>query len=76
MVKVGLPFAQQTLAGVKPSMGCMDWVHDDELFSFEVYSFKMHVGRLMHAGSFRDVVVWETFVKVDGMCNSCKNVRS
>ena len=76
MVKVGLLSAQQTLAGVKPSMGCTDWVHDDELFSIEVCLCEMHVGRLMHAGSFRDVIVWETFVKVDGMCDSCKNIRS
>ena len=74
MVKVGLLSAQQTLAGMKPSLGCTDWVRNDELFSVEVCSLEMHVGRLIHTGSFRDVVVWETFVKVDGMCDSCKNV--
>ena len=63
-------------ASVKPSVGCTDWVHDDKLFSFEVCSFEMCVGKLMHASSFRDFVVWEAFVKVDGMCDSCKNVRS
>ena len=76
MVKVGLLFAWRMSAGVKPGMGCTDWVCDDELFSVEVCLFEMHVGRLMRAGSFRDVVVWETFVKVDGMCDSYKNVRS
>ena len=75
-VKVGLLFTQWTLAGVKPSVGCTDWVCDDELFSFEMCSFEMHVGRLMCASSFRDVVVWETFLKVDGMCKSCRNVGS
>ena len=76
MVKVGLLFAQQTSAGVKPSIGCTNWVHDDELFSVKVCSFETCVGRLMRTSSFSDVVVWETFVKVDGMCNSCRNVRS
>ena len=76
MVKVGLLFAQQMLASMNPSVGCTDWVCDDELFSFEVRSFEIHVGRLMRTGSFRDVLVWETFVKVDGMCDSCKNIRS
>ena len=75
-VKVGLLSAQQTLAGVNPSTGCTDWVRDDELFSVEVCLFEMHVGRLIRASSFRDVVVWDTFLKVDGMCDSCKNVRS
>ena len=60
----------------EPSAGCTDWVRDDKLFSFKVCSFEMHVGRLIHTSSFRDVVVWETFVKVDGMCDSCRNVRS
>ena len=64
MVKVGLLFAQRTLASVKPSVGCTDWVRDDELFSFEQCSFEIRVGRLMCTGSFRDVV-WEIFVKVD-----------
>ena len=76
MVKVGLLFAWQTLAGVKPGVGCVDWVHDDELFSVEVCSFEMHVKRLIHTSSYRDVVVWETFVKVDGMYDSCRNIRS
>ena len=46
------------------------------LLSKTVDMTEMCVGRLMHASSFRDVVVWETFVKVDGMCDSCKNIRS
>ena len=29
-----------------------------------------------HAGSFKEVEVWDTFVKGDRMCKSCKNVRS
>ena len=74
MVKVGLLSAWRTLASVKPSAGCTDWVHDGELFSVEECSFEVRMGRLIHAGSFRDVV-WDAFVKVDGMCDSCKNVR-
>ena len=73
MVKVGLLSAQRTSAGVKPSVGCTYWVHDGKLFSVEECLFEVCVGRLIHAGSFRDDVVWDTFVKVDGMCNSCKN---
>ena len=76
MVKVRLLSAWQTSASVKPSMDCTGWVHDDELFSVKVCSFETCVGRLMRTSSFSDVVVWETFVKVDGMCDSCKNVRS
>ena len=75
-VKVGLLSAWLTSVGVKPSVGFTGWVCDDDLFSVELCLFEMCVGRLMHTGSFRDVVVWETFVKVDGICDSCKNVRS
>ena len=74
MVKVGSFCARQTSAGVNPSMGCTVWVHAVRLFSFEVYSFEMHVGRVIHAGSFSDVGVQETFVKVDGICDSCRKV--
>ena len=75
-VKVGLFSAWQTLVSVKPKAGCMDWVHDDVVFSVEECSLEVRVGRLIRAGSFKEVVVWDTFVKVDGMCNSCKNIRS
>ena len=54
----------------------MDCVHDDAVFSAEECLLEVLVGRLIHAGSFKEVVVLDTLVKVDGMCNSCKNVRS
>ena len=75
-VKVGLLSARQTSASVKPKAGCTDWVHDDAVFSFKECSLGVHVGRLLCASSFKEVVVWDTFVKVDGMCDSCKNVSS
>ena len=75
-VKVGLSSAQQTSAGVKPKVGCTDWVCVDLVFSFKRCSLGVHVGRLIHTGSFKEVEVWDRFVKVDGMCESCKNVRS
>ena len=53
----------------------MDWVRDDMVFSVEECLLEVCVGRLICTGSFKDVVVWDTFVKVDGMCNSCKNLR-
>ena len=71
-VRVGLFSAWQTLASVKAKAGCTDWVHDDSLVSFKGCSLGVHVGRLIDAGSFKEVEVWDTFVKVDGMCKSCK----
>ena len=54
----------------------MGWVCDDVMFSVEGCSLEVHVGRLIRASSFKEVVVWDTFVKVDGMSDSFKNVRS
>ena len=70
-VKVGLSSAQQTSADVKPKVGCTAWVHVDLVFSFKQCSLGVHVGRLICAGSFKEDEVWDTFVKVDGMCKSC-----
>ena len=52
MVKVGLLSAWQTSAGVKPSVGCTDWVHDDKLFSVEVCSFEMSCSEEFQGISF------------------------
>ena len=75
-VKVGLSSAWQTSAGVKPKVGCTDWVRVDSMFSFKKCSLGVCVERLTFAGFFKEVEVWDTFVKMDGMCESCKNVRS
>ena len=75
-VQVGLLSAWQTSASVKPRVGCMDWVHDDTVFSVEECWLEVRVGRLICAGSFKEVVVWDTFMKEDRMCDSCKNIRS
>ena len=73
-VKVGLLSARQTSASVKPKAGFTDWVCDDTVFSVKECSLGVRVGRLIRASSFKEVVVSDTFVKVDGMYNSCKNV--
>ena len=75
-VKVGLSSAQQTSACVKPKVGCTAWVCVDLVFSFKQCSLGVRAGRLMHASSFKEDEVWDTFVKVDGMYESCKNVKS
>ena len=74
--RVGFSSVWQTLASEKPKAGCMDWVHVDTVCSFEGSLLGVHMGRLICTCSFKEVVGWDTFEKVDGMCESCKKVRS
>ena len=57
---------------MKPKAGCTDWVYVDSVFSFKGCSFRVCVGRLICACSFKEVEVWDTFVKIDGMCKKCE----